>query len=193
MEWQTTTALLEQLADGDDAAWSRFADRYRPPLLAFARRLGVPEAEAEDVAQDSLVAFLDAWRRGRYERARGRLGSFLFGLAQFQVRNHHRRAARGGRQGAADTAFWRDLPDEASLRSTWDLSWKRALFQRCLERVRRELQPNTVRAFELCVLERRTPAQAAEQLGLSVNAVYVAKHRVLTRIQALREEFEDAV
>ncbi len=161
MEWLTTTDLLEQLADGDDAAWSRFSDRYRPPLLAFARRLGVPEAEAEDVAQDSLVAFLDAWRRGRYERGRGRLGSFLFGLARYQVRNHHRQAARGNRQGAADTAFWRDLPDEASLRSTWDLSWKRALFQRCLERVRRELQPNTVRAFELCVLERRTPAQAS--------------------------------
>lgn len=190
MTWQTTTVLLERLAEGEDDAWSRFSERYREPILAFARRLGVPDPDAEDVAQETLVAFLDAWRRGRYDRERGRLGSFLFAIASQQVRNHRRGERRDARLGAADTLFWKQLPDEATLRSTWDMAWGRAIFERCLAAARRELQPSTMRVFELVVLEQRRPADVADELGLSVNAVYVAKHRALSRIKELREGHE---
>lgn len=190
MAWLTSTVLLQQLAEGDDQAWSSFAERYRGPLLAFARRLGIPDHEAEDVAQETLLAFLSAWRRGRYDRQRGRLGAFLFGVAVQQVREHHRRARRGGPAGVVETSFWRELPDEQGLRDTWDTTWERALFQRCLDQARRELKPSTLRAFELTALEERPPREVAAELGLSVNAVYVAKHRVLTRLRELQEGFE---
>jgi RNA polymerase sigma-70 factor (ECF subfamily) len=190
MTWVTTTALLAQLTAGEDDAWDRFAERYREPVLHFARRLGIREGEAEDVAQDTLVAFLDAWRKGRYDRDKGRIGSFLFAIASQQVRSFHRKAQRARPQGVADTAFWRELPDEAGLRDSWDVSWAKTIFERCLDRARRELEPSSVRAFELTVLDERPVKEVASELGLTANAVYIAKHRVLARIKELREGYE---
>jgi DNA-directed RNA polymerase specialized sigma24 family protein len=47
-----------------------------------------------------------------------------------------------------------------------------------------------VRAFELVVRDDRTPRQAAHQTGLTVRAVYNAKHRILKRIRELRTMLE---
>lgn len=57
-------------------------------------------------------------------------------------------------------------------------------FSRCsVKLVREEVQSQTYRAFELCSLQEKTPQQAANELGMSVDAVYAAKHRILKRIQ----------
>lgn len=190
MTWVTTTLLLQQLTDGAEDAWDAFAERYREPVVHFARRLGIVEAEAEDVAQETLVSFLDAYRRGRYDREKGRIGSFLFALASQQVRTHRRKHRPARRLDQADTAFWSELPGDDALRQSWDVSWARHVFARCLETARRELEPSTVRAFELTVLEERKAADVAAELGVTTNAVYIAKHRVLTRIKELREGLE---
>ena len=51
-----TTALLEALLDpADDEIWQDFDRRYRPILIAFARRLGLPD---EDAAHDTLLRIL---------------------------------------------------------------------------------------------------------------------------------------
>jgi len=70
----TSTTLLEGLKDpANGAVWEQWVDRYRPLVVRTARRIGVPAAEAEDVAQNALLAFALAYREGRYERSRGRL------------------------------------------------------------------------------------------------------------------------
>ncbi|GJM23181.1 MAG: DNA-directed RNA polymerase sigma-70 factor [Planctomycetota bacterium] len=189
MEWVTTTLLLDQLSEGDEAAWTQFAERFRIPVTRFVQRLGVPAGETDDVVQETLITFLDAFRRGRYDRSKGRLGAWLFGIAAQSVRRHGRRSARDARQLNAPTLFWEDLTEQ-ELRDEWELQWDRHVFERCLAQVRHELRPETVRAFELVTLEERSAADVAESTGLSTNAVYLAKRRVLQRIQELREEHE---
>lgn len=189
MDWVTTTLLLDQLTDGDEAAWTQLSERFRIPVTRFVQRLGVPTGEADDVSQEALITFLDAYRRGRYDRSKGRLGSWLFGIAAQSVRRHGRRAARDARQVNAPTLFWDDL-SEQELRDEWELQWDRHVFERCLAQVRHELKPETVRAFELVTLEELSASEVAERTGLTTNAVYLAKRRVLQRIQELREEHE---
>ena len=71
---RTNTVLLLGLAEPDNqAAWSEFDARYRPVLVAFARRLGMQEAEAQDVAQDTLLRAVQDFRQGKFDAARGRL------------------------------------------------------------------------------------------------------------------------
>ncbi|HEY3246021.1 MAG TPA: hypothetical protein VGM03_21985 [Phycisphaerae bacterium] len=51
MEWVTTSTILERLRDFNDRSmWNRFCTRFRRPLVAFARRYGLSEAEADDVS-----------------------------------------------------------------------------------------------------------------------------------------------
>lgn len=73
-EWLTTTMLLQGLSDSaNNAAWSRFIERFRAPLLANLRRSGARVQVAEDLAQETLLEFARAFREGRYDWQRGRL------------------------------------------------------------------------------------------------------------------------
>lgn len=58
-------------------------------------------------------------------------------------------------------------------------------------RVKGEVQAATFRAFELLVLEKRTVEEVVLELGITRNAVYIAKHRVATRIRELVAELEE--
>ena len=55
---QTDERLVELIAAGHDRAFDAIVDRYRRPLLRYARRFLPEEARAEDVVQ---AAFVSAW------------------------------------------------------------------------------------------------------------------------------------
>lgn len=194
MEWVTTSTILERLRGSDEAAWGTFAGRFRPPLLAFARRYGLRDSEAEDVVQETLLAFSEAYGAGKYDPARGRLSSWLFGIAWRQIANHRRQRAREydkRDERGARASFLAEVPDERQAEKAWDAEWEKSLVNACLQQARHEVAQNTYRAFELTVRQGRSPDEAAAELGLSRNAVYVAKHRVLKRLNELMKEYED--
>lgn len=186
--WQTTATVLERLRDyGNRDAWGDFADRFRRPVVSFARGMGLSAADAEDVAQETLLAFAEAFRKGHYDPAKGRLSRFLFGIAYRQALHARRR-----KPAQVESAVWAELPDEQTASGVWDTEWERAALDRCLAQARGEFEPTSFRAFELVVRESRTPTEAAETLGVPVKAIYNAKHRILKRIRELRAELEPA-
>jgi len=197
MEWLTTTTILHDLRDfGNNAAWEGFVSRFRSPIVRFACSLGLTGTDAEDAAQETLTAFAQAYRNGGYDPSKGRLKNWLFGIAYRQALATRRHLARRETQVAANgqtTSFWSAVPDETEASKSWDTEWDRALWDRCLSKVRVEVEPTTFRAFEMVVIANRTPAEAAGDLGMTRNAVFIAKHRVLTRVRALMREEEEAI
>lgn len=192
-EWTTTTTILEHLCSSDTGStWDRFVRRFRPPVIRFARRMGLSRPDAEDVAQETLLAFAIGYRNGSYDRSRGRLSKWLFGIAQRQVLDTRRKLARRKMQieSSNGRAFWLSLHDRSTPTDAWDREWELACLQTCLDRVRSEVRPATFRLFELVVYGRYSPADTASALGISVKAVYNAKHRVLKRIRELRTTYD---
>ncbi|MGD2108253.1 MAG: RNA polymerase sigma factor [Phycisphaerae bacterium] len=190
MDWVTTSTILGDLRNFENrAAWVRFVNRFRKPVVRFACRIGVPEWEAEDVAQETLVAFANAYRGGSYDRGKGRLSGWLFGIAYNQILRHRRAANRLPHKG--ESSFLRNVPDEASASTLWDHEWEQSLLQNCLERASCEFESTTFRAFEMVVRDDRPPGETAELLGIPIKAVYNAKHRVLKRVRELRSEYEE--
>ncbi|RMF77012.1 MAG: sigma-70 family RNA polymerase sigma factor [Planctomycetota bacterium] len=192
-EWVTTSTILLGLRRFDNKdAWQRFHARFHKPILAFARRMGLSAGEADDCAQETLLEFANAHRAGKYDPERGRLSSWLFGIAYrkaLQAREARGRGAAGQTAGA-NTTFWQSLPDEQSATEWFEREWRRAVFERCLEQVRREVANQTFMAFMMTVCEGRTPDEAAAALGITRGAVYTSKHRVLRRVRELRQELE---
>jgi RNA polymerase sigma-70 factor (ECF subfamily) len=194
MDWLTTSTILHDLRDLENrSAWEEFVARFRPPLVSFARGMGVPGAECEDVAQETLLAFVRSYQDGKYDRERGSLSSWLFGIAHRQTLMHLRREKRHDPprdaalpSGAPDGT----LPDPRFATTHWDVTWEAFVFQECYRRVRSELTDETRRAFERVVLDDAPPEQAAAELGVPVKAVYNAKHRVLKRVREVRAEME---
>ena len=192
-EWVTTSTILLGLRrfDNDDA-WRRFHTRFQKPILAFARRIGLTPSEADDCAQETLLEFANAYRSGKYDPDRGRLSSWLFGIAYrkaLQARDARGRGTARKSEGA-NTEFWRSLPDEQSATEVFEREWRQAVFERCLEQVRREVAENTFLAFVLTVCQGRSPDEAAAALGITRGSVYTSKHRVLRRVRELQQQLE---
>jgi RNA polymerase sigma-70 factor (ECF subfamily) len=182
----TASALLVELFDQDNrTAWDTLDRRYRPVIIAFARRLGLGAADAADAAQETLTRFLQAYRANRYDRNRGRLRSWIIGIARNCIADIKRnRAARRERDGASMMA---DLPDEHQLDAIWETECQRAILWQALEELRRSsrLHPKTIEAFRLCGILQQPASAVAEELGMTVMAVYVAKHRCLAQLREI--------
>lgn len=189
----TSTLLLNGLADRDNAAaWGEIDTRYRPVIIGFARGLGLSEDDAADVAQQTLAEFSRDYLQGKYERGRGRLGSWLMGIA------HHR--AIDAMRARARRKDWRGdsaLEDQAQrdlLAQTWDQSRKQAILLEAVRRLKESsrMAERTIRAFELVGLQN-VPAEAvAKECEMTVQEVYVAKNRVTNRLKEIVAEITGA-
>jgi RNA polymerase sigma-70 factor (ECF subfamily) len=190
----TSDSLLAGLEDpANETVWRGYVERYRPMLVRWFCRVGLAAADADDVAQDVLIAFANAYREGKYDRERGRLRAWLFGIARTMLRGFHRRQSRKVRVADLDDDGRSALDDVAApdeLTAAWEQEWRDAVLRQCLEEVQREVTPQTYQAFELFARGGLAARDVAARLGMSENAVFGAKHRVLARIRELQPEIE---
>lgn len=195
---RTTTKLLDALRDhSNEPAWSQIDARYRPVIAGLARRLGATAAEAEEVAQQTLAEFVQAYRLGRYDRGKGRLSSWILGIARnttMGVLRKRRRESGGGRDLEAQGIA---VVDDDALREAWTDERDRVILLRALGALRDEssIDDRTLTAFELVALRGVPAAEVGVQCGMSVDQVYVAKSRVTKslreEVRRMTEAFED--
>lgn len=188
---RTNTILLLGLTDpANQAAWSEFDARYRPILLAFAQRLGMHEAEAQDVAQETLLQAVEGFRNNRFDPERGRLRSWLFTIARSRVLDARRATAR--RLEARGESALAVVPDDESISRCFEEEWQRELLAAAMTELRNtsRIDAQTLRVFERIVLDGQRPADVARELGMNLNAAYVAKHRVLERLRTILERLQ---
>lgn len=195
MGW-TTSSIYRGLYHADpEPAWRALVERFHTPLVNFARQLDLPPEEAEDAAQETLVACISSLRNGYYDRSKGRLSTWAFGIALRVVLNARRRLAILAHrvQAGQGSSFWDAIPAAPEDTAQWLREWKRAMVEGYLEHARAQFEPKTFRAFELVVRAGWKPANVAAELGITVKSVYNAKHRVLARIRELREAHEETI
>jgi RNA polymerase sigma-70 factor (ECF subfamily) len=182
---RTSVSLLERLRGPDEpAAWERFVRLYTPLLYQWAGRLGLQDADAADLVQDVfavLVRKLPEFRYDPQKRFRGWLWTVL--VNKWRERGRRRPAAGQpvGPEGLDE------LPGPDVEEGAIEAEYREYLIRRAMEVMRQEFQPATWQAFWECVVADRPAADVARQLGISENAVYLAKGRVLRR---LRQELE---
>ncbi len=188
---RTTTALLEGLEDSrNDQIWSAFALRYGPILVGFARRLGLNETDAAEVAQETLVRFVEEYRAGKYDRTRGRLRSWLLSIARTRAAAVFRqRAVRGEREGATALV---NLSDEHTLTEIWQTERRQVILRQAIAQLHTTTKINekTIEAFELLVHGGCPPGVVAEQLSMSIEDVYRAKSRVAQKLREIITRLE---
>jgi RNA polymerase sigma-70 factor (ECF subfamily) len=187
--------LLVRIRDrGDRAAWGQFAAIYTPLLLRFARRHGLQEADAHDLVQEVLKGVTTAAERLEYDPRRGSFRGWLYTVARSKLSNLLAARARQA-QGSGDTGVHGLLEQQpAPLEddsAEWDAEYERRVFAWAAEQVRAEFQEKTWQAFWQAAVEGKPAAQAAEALGLSVGAVYVAKSRVMARLKEQVQELHE--
>jgi RNA polymerase sigma factor (sigma-70 family) len=193
----TTTNLLAGLHDsGNRAAWSEFDSRYRPILIAFLRQMGLNETDAADVAQETLACFVRDYRRHKYDRAQGRLRSWLVGIARCRLADMRRVALRR-RELRGESAI-RRLPDDSQVEAIWDAEERRFIFEQAIGELRQVSRFNerTIEAFDRVVLRGEAIESVSAALDLTPQEIYNAKNRIVGRLREIvaryEADFEDA-
>ncbi len=187
----TTTALLTLLVrEADDAAWHQFVGRYRPILVAVGIRLGLGEADAVDVAQQTLLEFVRDLRAGKYDRSRGRLRTWLLAIADHRVRDHQRNLARIN--STVPLSMSHESHASERLEQIWELEERRAMLDEAMRRLRNEtsFDERTIRAFELAALRGVPVDTVAQECAMTPAQVYVARNRAATRLRQIVGELE---
>ena len=78
----------------------------------------------------------------------------------------------------------RELLSDPAHPDLWEREFRRSLFEWAVERIRCDFEDSTWQAFWQTSVDAREPREVAEELGLSVGAVYIARSRVLARLRA---------
>lgn len=175
----TPPSLLQQLGGADRGpAWGRFVRLYTPLMLAWAGKIGVPPADRADLVQDVFVTLLKTLPAFRYDPARSFRGFLRTLLANRWT---------DARRKRAPAAVGSDLDGEAAPDPVPELDeaeYRAAVVGRAAQLVKADFSEATWRVFWETTALGRPAAEVAAEHGLTPNAVYLARARVLHRLRA---------
>jgi len=183
---ETSASLLERLRNSpDEAAWRRLDELYRPLIRRWLLRDPSLREEAEDVIQEImgvLVRELPDFQRRRNGSFRRWLRTVTaHRLGAFYRSRKNRPMALGF--PLDDSPLMQFADPKSELGRQWDREHDAHVMNRLMELIAPLFEATTLAAFRRVAIDGISPAQAAEELGLSLNAVLVAKSRVLSRLR----------
>ncbi|MEM6473225.1 MAG: sigma-70 family RNA polymerase sigma factor [Planctomycetota bacterium] len=192
----TRASLLIRLRDSADTdAWNEFAEIYGPMIFGFARRGGMQESDAADLVQEVMKEVASSIKRFDYNPELGRFRSWLFRIAKRTMGHIHRRQIRQPK-GTGDTGVVQQLHNVSTpidtLESAWNEEYERQILHWAADKIRDRFEETTWMAFWMTAVEGVSAQHAADELGLSIGSVYVAKNRVLKRLKQKVREIDDS-
>ena len=186
-EPETRPTLIARLQGGVDAeAWEEFVAIYRPVIVRLAMLRGLQHPDAEDVAQGVLLAVSKGIGTWKLDPERARFRTWLRRVVRNATINAIMRRpadrARGGTTAVHSMSMVAANEGDAS--AEFEAEWRRAAFRWASDEVRNELHPATWDAFWMTAVEGLDAREVARRTGRTVGAVYVARCRVMQKIQA---------
>jgi RNA polymerase sigma-70 factor (ECF subfamily) len=190
---ETRQSLLLRAQTGEASAWNNLTALYRPLILGWLNRQGVPAGDLEDLSQEVLLSVVKHLPGFQHSGQRGAFRAWLRTIVCSRTADYWRAidADTQASGGSGATAALQQIADpDSELNRQWDQEHDRYVLHCLLDLVEEEFEPITLKAFRRLALDGVSGAEAAQELVLSVAAAYVAKSRVLARI---RQEAEGLI
>lgn len=184
---ETSLSFLDQLcSDADNDSWHRLVDVYSPLLHGWLARYNVQLADADDLIQEVLLLVTKELPGFRHNQRPGAFRAWMRMILVHRLRRHfdqkQRRPVAHG-----DSDFSRQLEQledpNSELSRIWDKQHDRQLLLKLLELISPRFSESTLLAFRKVAIDNIDPVNVATQLGISENAVMIAKCRVLKELR----------
>jgi RNA polymerase sigma-70 factor (ECF subfamily) len=186
----TQKSLLLRAQTGEENAWKDLTDLYRPLILGWLKRQGVAARDVDDLSQEILLSVVKYLPTFEHSGRPGAFRSWLRTIVCSRTIDYWRANSAGTQASGAAAALEQIEDPHSDLNRRWDEEHDRYVLGCLLDLVAEEFEPATLQAFRRLTLDGVSGAEAAEELGLTVPAVYMAKSRVLKRI---RQEAEGLI
>ncbi len=176
----TPVSLLERIRSSPSTqAWDRFVDLYSPLLYSWAHRLRLDEHDVADLVQDVFATLVEVLPLFDYDARR----SFRAWLKTVLMNAWRKNQARAARTRTTGHGLPADVPDTDPRMELDEAEYRRRLVARALQLMQVDFEATTWKACWEFLVEGRDPEAIARDLGISVNAVYLAKSRVLRHLR----------
>lgn len=189
----TRVSLVARLKDpADSGAWSEFLELYHPAVYRLARRRGLQPADAEDLAQRVFVSVSQAIERWDPDPRRGQFRAWLMTITRNAILNTLTRVrpdqATGGTSALQllEVRYW----EEADWGAELEGEYRRQVFRRAMQQLRRQVQPDTWEAFWLTSVQGEKVEQVAARLGKTAGAVYASRCRLMRRLKEIVRQYQ---
>lgn len=195
---QTRHSLILRIRNREDAdSWREFVSIYEPVIYRVAVRRGMQHADAMELVQRVLLAVARAVDRFQPDTNRAKFRTWLFRITHNEFCKQYQSTCKHTASG--DSAVHRLLdehpdprtPHISSRNDDFSIEYRRAIFRWAAERVKPKVKPSTWQAFWMTSVENTSAEDAARETGLSVGAVYVARSRVMARLQEVATKYEE--
>lgn len=187
----TRRSLLTRLKRWDDQeSWRVFFDTYGKLVYNFSRRSGLPDAEAQEVVQETVISVAKQMPGFHYDPTRGSFKSWLMQITRRRITDQLRKRPREFRLpepgSATGTAAEARVPDPAGveLERLWEHEWQKTMVESALQKLKKRTNPAQYQLFELTVIKEWPVERITKTLGVSSNQVYLAKGRIGKLLQA---------
>lgn len=195
---ETRDSLLVQVrTPANREAWDEFALIYRPVIHRLARRRGLQDADAQDLAQRVLMAVASAIGGWEKSDESVRFRHWLRRVARNAIVNALSRQPRDRAAGGTSVQeLLLEQPDvdrhsvDEPADADIELEYRRELYLRAAKIVRGDVAAETWRAFELTVVEGRSSDEAAVELDKPVGTIYAARSRIMRRLRQAVQQLE---
>lgn len=185
-----SSTLLEQVRARRPEAWRRLVDLYGPVVYHWCRLGGLSKDDAPDVVQDIFTDLVRNIGRFKREQPGDSFAAWLRTVTRNKIVDHFRRLrGRPIAQGGTNACnLIQQVPEEPELSKSLTPDETNSLILPLgLKMLRAEFEERTWQAFWRAMVEHQPPTRIALELGMSIDAVYQAKSRILRR---LRQEME---
>lgn len=192
---ETPVSLLERLRrQPDSQSWKQFVDVYDPLIRRWLQQHAAPYHDAEDVVQEVMGVIVRELPTFAHDGRPGAFRRWLRTVTMNRLRAFWRsRDSRAVAVGHSDfQQMLNELEDpDSGLSRIWDDEHDRHVTHELLRGLEPSFEANTWKAFRAVVMEGKKSAEVASELGISVNAVLLAKSRVLRRLRQERAGLVD--
>jgi len=193
MPFTTRRTILEKVKVGCQVGWMEFEQIYRPLIELRGRDRGIQTHELDDLVQHVLLNLFKSKTVYKYDKTKGRFRDYLKTVID-------RRAFDLIRKRKGKISSFDELENNGVLISSedfekseqrWDNEWHKHIIEQAIEIIRPEVSPATYEAFCMSVLENIQGETVADTLGISLESVYVAKHRFIKRLKPIIKRLEE--
>lgn len=189
---ETRESLILRLPSATDAdAWQEFIDLYEPLVLRFARRRGLQDADAREIAQNVFISVAKAVDRWQPDRERGKFRAWLFRIARNQLINWVAKHSRGrgtGRTSQLDAMAQLDASPRQ--KEVLEQDYRRELFRLAAAHVRESFSKSSWDAFWRTSVLGESIDSVATSLKMSPGAIYIARSRITAKMKLVIEQWE---
>lgn len=178
MKHRDEFSLLKEIAAGNTTAFRVIYEHYSPPVCSFIKKYLRSQELADDICQN---VFIKIWEQREQLSGVTEFGAWAFTIAKRQCIDLLKKASREETAMSMILSAYRDEATQAE-----NTLYTREYLQ-FIEGVLNRMPSRTVEVFRLCRQQSKTYDEAAEELGITRDAI---KKHMIRSMRILKDAAE---